>query len=249
MAGHSKWSNIKRRKGAADKKKAKIFSRLSKEIILAVKNGGADQEKNSRLKTAIISAKAANMPNNNIERAIQKGLGNTGSSNLEEIVYEGYAPGGVAILLECLTDNKNRTAGEVREVLDKHSGKLADKGAVTWNFSKKSYFTVHQSKASEEDLLEILIDEGAESFEKSGEYIDIWGAVEAFEDISKSLEKAGIIPDEARLSRYPENTVKINDIKTAEKVFKILEKMEDLDDIQHVYSNFDIPDEIINKLS
>jgi YebC/PmpR family DNA-binding regulatory protein len=249
MAGHSKWANIKHKKGAADKKKAKIFSRITKEIIVAVKTGGPDTETNTRLRTAIIAAKAANMPNSNIERAIKKAAGDADTSTYEEIVYEGYGPEGVAILVECLTDNRNRTGGEVRLIFDRNGGNFASSGAVTWMFHRKSRFVVTGENATENKLLEIVIDVGAEDIEELDDMAEIWGAPDAFEQISKALEAAHIVPEEAGLARSPENYVEIKDIDTARKIMNLIDKLEDQDDVQAVYANFDITDEIMKELS
>jgi YebC/PmpR family DNA-binding regulatory protein len=249
MAGHSKWANIKHKKGAADKKKAKIFSCITKEIIVAVKTSGPDVDTNARLRTAIIAAKAANMPNSNIERAIKKAAGDTDTSTYEEIVYEGYGPEGVAILVECLTDNRNRSGGEVRLIFDRTGGNMANSGAVTWMFHRKSRFVVTGENASEDKLLEIVIDAGAEDIEESEGMAEIWGAPDAFEQISNTLEVAGITPEEAGLARVPENYVEIKDAETAGKIMRLIEKLEDQDDVQAVYANFDISDEIIEELS
>jgi len=249
MAGHSKWANIKHKKGAADKKKAKIFSRITKEIIVAVKTAGPDAETNTRLRTAIIAAKAANMPSSNVERAIKKAAGDTDTSTYEETVYEGYGPEGVAVLVECLTDNRNRTGGDVRLIFDRTGGNMASSGAVTWMFHRKSRFVVTGENATEEKLLEIVIDEGAEDIEESDDMAEIWGAPDAFEQISKALEAAGIVPEEAGLARAPENYVEVKDVETAKKIMRLIEKLEDQDDVQAVYANFDISDEIMEELS
>ncbi len=249
MAGHSKWANIKHKKGAADKKKAKIFSRITKEIIVAVKSAGPDMETNTRLRAAIIAAKAANMPNSNVERAIKKAAGDTDTSTYEEIVYEGYGPEGVAVLVETLTDNRNRTAGEVRLLFDRTGGNMANSGAVTWMFHRKSRFVVTGENATEDKLLEIVIEAGAEEIDEADDMAEVWGPPEAFEEISKALEAAGIVPEEAGLARAPENYIEIKDADTAKKIMRLIEKLEDQDDVQAVYANFDIADEIMEAVS
>ena len=249
MAGHSKWANIKHKKGAADKKKAKIFSRITKEIIVAVKTGGPDDETNTRLRTAIIATKAANMPNVNVERAIKKAAGDTDTSAFEEIVYEGYGPAGIAILVECLTDNRNRTGGEIRLLFDRNGGNMANSGAVTWMFHRKSHFVISGENATEDKLLELLIDVGVEDIEASDNMTEIWGAPDAFEAISKALERAAIVPEEADLTRVPENYIEIKEEDKAKKILHLIEKLEDQDDVQAVFTNFDISNEIIGKLS
>ena len=249
MAGHSKWANIKHKKGAADQKKAKIFSRITKEIIVAVKTAGPDTDTNTRLRTGIIAAKAANMPSSNVERAIKKAAGDSDTSTYEEIVYEGYGPEGVAVLVECLTDNRNRSGGEVRLIFDRTGGNMANSGAVTWMFHRKSRFVVTGENATEDKLLEIVIDAGAEYIDESEDMAEIWGAADAFEQISKALETGGITPEEAGLARAPENYVEIKDIETARKIMRLIEKLEDQDDVQAVYANFDISDKIMEELS
>jgi YebC/PmpR family DNA-binding regulatory protein len=251
MSGHSKWANIKHKKGAADKKRGRIFSRITKEIIIAVKQGGSDQTGNTTLRSALVAAKAANMPNTNIDRAIKKGLGDSDTANYEEILYEGYGHEGVAILVESLTDNRNRTGGEVRLTFDRNGGNMAGSGAVTWMFHRKSHFIVTGEHADEENLMELLMEADAEveDIDVDGETAEIWGAPDAFLDISTALEEAGITPEEANLGRKPENTVKITDIGKAEKLLRLIEKFEDLEDVQAVYANFDFSDEVLEKLA
>jgi len=249
MAGHSKWANIKHKKGAADQKRGKIFSRITKEIYVAVKNGGGgDTEQNATLRAAVIAAKAANMPSSNVDRAIKKALGDSDTSTFEEIAYEGYGPEGVAILVETLTDNRNRTSGEIRYAFDRNCGNMAASGAVTWMFHRKSHFVITGEHADEDALLEIVIDAGAESIDVSDDIAEIWGAPDCFENISKALENAGITPEEANLARDPETSVEINDLKTALKILRLIDKLEDLDDAQAVYANFDLTDEVMEQL-
>lgn len=249
MSGHSKWANIKHQKGAADQKKGKIFSRISKEIIVSVKTGGADPDTNARLRAAVLAARAANMPVANVERAIKKGSGegNDGSS-YEEIVYEGYGTDGVAILVECLSDNRNRTGGEVRAVFDKNGGNMGGSGAVSWMFPRKSRFVVTGENASEEKLMDIVIDAGAEDIEVNDGSAEIWAPVEAFDSISKALLAAKITPDEAELTRKPENYVQITDKDKAARIIRLVEKFEELDDVQNVHANFDIPEEVLQTI-
>ncbi len=250
MAGHSKWANIKHRKGAADKKKAKIFSRLAKEIIIAVKTGGGpDQSSNVRLRSALIAARAANMPNANIDRSIKKAVGDVDGSNYEEITYEGYGAEGVAILVECLTDNRNRSGGDVRMMFDRNNGNMASSGAVTWMFHRNAHFVVSGENASEDKLMDIVLDAGAEDIEVDGEIAEILGAPEAFEDISKALDNAGISVDEARITRRPENAIKVESLSAARSILKLIEKLEDLDDVQDVYANFDFSNELLEELA
>lgn len=248
MSGHSRWANIKHKKGAADKKKGRIFSRISKEIMVAVKAGGTDPETNVRLNAAIIASKAANMPTANVERAIKKASGEGDTSNYEEIVYEGYGPEGVAILIECLSDNRNRTAGEIRMIFDRNGGNMASSGAVTWMFHRKSHFVITGENATEEKLFDLVIDAGAEDLDIEGDVAEIWGPVEAFEKISKALDGAKIAAEEAGLSRKAETSVTINDSEKAKKLLNLIEKFEDQDDVQAVYANFDIPDKIMESI-
>ncbi len=249
MAGHSKWANIKHKKGAADKKKGKLFSKLAKEIMVAAREGGSDPETNPRLRTALASAKSANMPNDNIDRAIKKGIGEIEGVSFEEILYEGYGPGGVAILVECLTDNRNRTAGEIRMIFDRTNGNLAGSGSVTWMFKRKSRFVITGENADEDRLFEVVVDAGAEDIQIDGEIAEILGSPENFDAISKALENAGIETVESGLVQHPENMVEIKDTSTAKQVFHLVDKLEDNDDVQNVYANPDIPAEIIEEIS
>ena len=187
MAGHSKWANIKHKKGAADKKKAKIYSKITKEIFVAVKQGGPDTDMNPALRSCIIAAKAANMPNANVDKAIKKASGAGDTTNYEDVVYEGYGQEGVGIVIEALTDNRNRTAGEVRLIFDKCGGNMAGSGAVTWMFHKKAYFLVSGEWADEEKLMDVVLDAGAEDIEVDGDIAEIWGPVEAFEELTKAF--------------------------------------------------------------
>jgi len=248
MSGHSKWANIKHRKGAADKKKGKIFSRITKEIIIAVKTGGSEIDSNARLRNALIAARSANMPKDNIERAIKKASGSADITNYEEIVYEGYGPGGIAILAECLTDNRNRTAGEIRMLFDRGGGNMAGSGSVNWMFNRKSRFVITGEDVSEDKLMDIVLDAGAEDIDTSDEMAEIIGAPDAFESISKALEKAGVKTDEAGLARIPSNTITINSAEIAAKAIKLVESLEEHDDIQAVYVNFDIPEDVMKKV-
>ena len=248
MAGHSKWANIKHKKGAADKKKGKIFSRIAKEIMVAARVGGGEADSNPRLRTALTSAKSVNMPNINIDRAIKKGVGDTSGEAFEEMTYEGYGAGGVAVLVECLSDNKNRTASDIRMLFDRNCGNLAANGAVTWMFHRKANFVITGEKANEEELFDLLIESDVESIEVEDEVAIILAPVEAFEIISKELESAGIETAESGLIFHPENDVTIDDPKVAAQVMRLIERLEDQDDVQAVYSNVDIPTEIMSKL-
>lgn len=248
MSGHSKWANIKHRKDAADKKRGKIFSRLAKEIMVAAKIGGGDATANPRLRSALASAKAVNMPNNNIDRAIKKGLGELGDVVFEEIVYEGYGSGGVAVLIECLTDNRNRSASEVRMVLDRNCGNLATSGAVSWMFHRKAHFVITGKNANEEILMDTVLDAGAEDIAVEGSVAEIWGPPEALEAIMEALEAAGIETEEAGIVRRPENTVVLKNAEKAQQVLRLIDRLEDLDDVQEVTANFEIDDSIADEV-
>jgi YebC/PmpR family DNA-binding regulatory protein len=248
MAGHSKWANIKHRKGAADKKRGKIFSRLAKEIMVAAKMGGGDASANPRLRSALTSAKAVNMPNTNIDRAIKKGLGELGDVVFEEIVYEGYGAEGVAVMIECLTDNRNRSASEVRMTLDRNCGNLATSGAVAWMFHRQAHFVIAGENADEDKLMEIVLDAGAEDIEVEDGIAEIWGPPEALESIMEALAAAGIETEEAGVIRRPENTIELKDVEKAKQVLRLIDRLEDLDDVQQVTANFEIDDSIADQL-
>ena len=249
MSGHSKWANIKHKKDAADKARGRIFSRLGKEIMVAAKMGGGDVDTNPRLRSGIAAAKAANMPNANIDRAIKKGLGELGDVTFEEIQYEGYAAGGVALLIDCLTDNRNRSASEVRTTLDRNNGNLASSGSVAYMFKRQSHFVIEGENADEDKLLDIVLDAGAEDLIVEDGVAEIWGEPSAFEAIANALEAAGITASEAAVTRRPDNTVSITDVHTAEQVLKLIDKLEDLDDVQEVTGNFEIDDSIADQVN
>ena len=249
MSGHSKWANIKHKKDAADKARGRIFSRLGKEIMVAAKMGGGDVDTNPRLRSGIAAAKAANMPNANIDRAIKKGLGELGDVTFEEIQYEGYAAGGVALLIDCLTDNRNRSASEVRTTLDRNNGNLASSGSVAYMFKRQSHFVIEGENADEDKLMDIVLDAGAEDLIVEDGVAEIWGEPSAFEAIANALEAAGITASEAAVTRRPDNTVSITDVHTAEQVLKLIDKLEDLDDVQEVTGNFEIDDSIADQVN
>ena len=249
MSGHSKWANIKHKKDAADKARGRIFSRLGKEIMVAAKMGGGDVDTNPRLRSGIAAAKAANMPNANIDRAIKKGLGELGDVTFEEIQYEGYAAGGVALLIDCLTDNRNRSASEVRTTLDRNNGNLASSGSVAYMFKRQSHFVIEGENADEDKLMDIVLDAGAEDLIVEDGVAEIWGEPAAFEAIANALETAGITASEAAVTRRPDNTVSITDVHTAEQVLKLIDKLEDLDDVQEVTGNFEIDDSIADQVN
>ncbi len=248
MSGHSKWANIKHKKDAADKKKGKIFSRIAKEIMVAAKNGGADASANPRLRSALASAKAANMPNDNIDRAIKKGTGELGNAVFEEIVYEGYGAGGVAILVECLTDNRNRSSSEVRTSFDRCNGNMAASGAVSRLFRRQSHFVITGDAADEEKLMELTLDAGAEDIECEDGYAEIWADPNALEAINNVLSEAGITPEEAEVIQRSDLMCDITEESTAASLMRLIDRLEDLDDVQQVSHNANISDEILEKL-
>ena len=249
MSGHSKWSTIKRKKGAIDAKRGKIFTKLIKEITLAARLGGSDIEGNSRLRQAVVEAKEENMPKDNIDRAIKKGTGELeGAANFEEVTYEGYGPGGAAVLVEVMTDNKNRTVAEIRHIFSKHGGNLGENGCVSWMFEKKGSIVIDKKAIDEDTLMELAIDAGADDVREEGNEFQVVTAPSAFLNVKEAIAKKGIKCLEAKVSMIPQNTVSLEGGK-AEQMLKLMEKMEDNDDVQNVYANFDIADEIIEKLS
>lgn len=249
MSGHSKWSTIKRKKGAVDAKRGQIFTRLIKEITVAARMGGGDQDGNPRLRTAIAAAKTENMPKDNIERAIKKGTGELEGVVYEEIRYEGYGPGGVAILVDCMTDNKNRSVADVRHFFSKSGGNLGESGCVSWMFDKKGVMVVDKSTISEEKLMDHALEAGAEDvIEDEAEY-QVVTAPEDFDAVREALEAADVAFLEASISMIPKNTVDVTDEKTARQILKLLENLEEHEDVQHVHANFDIPEEIMEAIS
>ncbi|HAM10851.1 MAG: transcriptional regulator [Bacteroidetes bacterium GWE2_41_25] len=246
MSGHSKWSTIKRKKGAIDAKRGKIFTKIIKEIIIAAKEGGSDPESNARLRLAVQNAKGANMPKDNIERAIKKATGADAASYLET-TFEGYASGGVAIFVECLTDNNNRTVAAVRSVFNKYGGNLGTNGSLSFLFDRKGVFTINNEDLKIEDLELEMIDAGAENLEVEGDTITITCAREDFGSVNKKLNELGIEPEEAGLKRIPNDTKKL-DIESSRKVLRLVDTLEDDDDIQYVYHNLEMTDELAEAL-
>jgi YebC/PmpR family DNA-binding regulatory protein len=244
MSGHSKWSSIKHKKGAADAKRGKIFTKIIKEITVAARIGGGDPDGNPRLRTAIMGAKSNNMPVDNITRAIKKGTGELEGIQYEEHTYEGYGPGGAAIFLEAMTDNKNRTVGEIRSALGKAGGNLGENGCVGWMFEQKGLIVVKTETKSEDDLMELAIDAGADDLQTVDEHYEITTGVESFEAVRKALEDAGVPMELAEITRIPQNTVSIDE-KKGKALLKLMDILEDHDDIQKAYSNFDISDEVM----
>ncbi|MDU9050973.1 MAG: YebC/PmpR family DNA-binding transcriptional regulator [Candidatus Electrothrix sp. Rat3] len=249
MSGHSKWSTIKRKKGANDAKRGKIFTKLIKEITVAAKMGGGDPDGNPRLRSAINAAKTENMPKDNIDRAIKKGSGDLDGAVYEEILYEGYGPAGVAVLVETMTDNKNRTVADIRHYFAKSNGNLGESGCVAWMFDQRGVITVDAEGVDEEELMELAIEAGAEDVVEEEGSFRILTAPEDFNDVVDTLEKAEIKMDEASISMVPQNTVEVAEEKPAKNLLNLLDNLEDHDDVQKVHANFDIPDEIIEALS
>ena len=247
MSGHSKWSTIKRKKGKADAERGKIFTHLIKDITVAARNGGGDENANPRLRSAVAAAKTANMPAANIDRAIKKGTGELPGVVYEEGVLEGYGPAGVALYIEILTDNRNRTVADVRHSLTKHGGNLAESGAVAWMFEKKGLITVPSEDLDEEEILMEVMDAGAEDLKSEEDFFEITSSAEDLENVKAALESSQIKYDSANLTMYPKNTIKVEG-KDAETVLKILDALEDLDDVQNVYSNFDIDMSVLESM-
>ncbi|HLC26023.1 MAG TPA: YebC/PmpR family DNA-binding transcriptional regulator [bacterium] len=247
MSGHSKWSSIKHKKAAADARRGKVFTKLIKETMVAARVGGGDLDANPRLRTAVQAAKAANMPNDTIQRAIKKGTGELPGTSYEEVFYEGYGPGGVAILVAGLTDNKNRTVAELRKIFSKNSGNMGEAGCVSWMFSKKGLFLVDKSKAEEETLLDLALEAGAEDVKLEGETYEITTPIEAFQSVKQALEKKQIPVTLAELSMVPQSSIPLEG-KDAQQLLKLMESLEDHDDVQHVYANFDIPESVMAEL-
>ena len=248
MSGHSKWSTIKRKKGAADAKRGKAFTKIIKEIMVAARFGGGDINSNPRLRTAVRAAKAENMPRDNIDRAIKKGTGELEGVNYEELTYEGYGPGGVAMLLEVLTDNKNRTVADVRHVFSKQNGSIGEAGCVSWMFEKKGLMTINKTGVDEDRLIEAALDAGALDVKDTGKEFDVTTSPGNFEEVKKKLEESGFKCTYGEVTMVPQTTVRLSG-KEAEQMVKLMEALEDADDVQKVYANFDIADEEMERLS
>ena len=245
MSGHSKWSKVKHYKGTLDAKRGKIFAKFAKEIAVACKFGGGDPGFNPRLRTVILKARAANMPADNLDRAIKKGTGELGNITYEEITYEGYAPGGVAVLVELLTDNKNRTAGEIRAIFTKHGGNLAGAGAVKHLFHRKGQFEIPREQIAEDDLIAVALDAGAEDVVAHPESYEVLTAPPLFEAVHKALEARQLKPQAAEIAYFPLSPTPVTDAKVAGVVLALVEALEDNDDVQNVYSNEDIPENLL----
>ena len=249
MSGHSKWSTIKRKKGAIDAKRGQIFTRLIKEITVAARSGGGDPEGNSRLRAAINTAKTENMPKENIARAIKQGTGEIAGEVYEEILYEGYGPGGVAVLVDCMTDNRNRTVADIRHYFAKSGGNLGEFGCVSWMFDKKGLIQIDKSLIAEEKLMEMALEAGAEDVVEEETEYQVLTSPEDFDTVRTALEEAGLTFLEASITRIPQNTVEVTDEKNARSLMKLLENLEDHDDVQNVNANFDIDDDLMEQIS
>ena len=248
MSGHSKWASIKHKKQATDAKRGKIFTKIIKELAIVARMGGGDPDANPRLRKAILDAKAANMPADNIKRAILKGTGQLEGVHYEELTYEGYGPGGVAIFIEALTDNKNRTVSEIRHLFSKNGGNMGESGCVAWMFEKRGYIVVEKARASEDDLMDIILEAGAEDLKEDGSNYEIITTPEDYEAVDKALKDNNIEIAASSLSMVPQNYVKLEG-KQAQQCLKLMDALEDHDDAQHVWANFDIDEEEIAKFS
>ncbi|MCF8055428.1 MAG: YebC/PmpR family DNA-binding transcriptional regulator [Desulfocapsa sp.] len=249
MAGHSKWANIKHRKGAVDAKRGKIFTRLIKEITVAARMGGGDPDGNPRLRSAVATARAENMPKDNIIRAIKKGTGELEGEVYDEILYEGYGPGGVAVLVECMTDNRNRTVADIRHYFAKSNGNLGESGCVAYMFDKKGMMLVDKSSISEEKLMELAIEAGADDVLEEEDHFQVVTAPGDFDEVREELEKAGVEFVEASLTMVPQTTIEVTEEKPAKALLKLLENLEGHEDVQNVHANFDIDDDLMVQLS
>lgn len=249
MSGHSKWSTIKRKKGAADAKRGQLFTRLAREISIAARQGGGDPDVNFRLRLAIDRARTNNMPKDNIERAIQKGTGEgkEGAAQIEEVMYEGYAPHGVAMLIECVTDNRNRAVAEIRHTLTRFGGSMGETGSVGWQFNRLAYFSFPLADHDQDKIFELAVEGGADDVTFDDGVVEIIGAVDNFKAINDELEAANIETDEAGLRMFPTNEIELNPSDTAQ-VLRVVEALEELEDVQNVYSNLHISDEALTEL-
>jgi YebC/PmpR family DNA-binding regulatory protein len=244
MSGHSKWSQIKRQKGVADARRGQLFTKLGREITVAAREGGADPDANARLRLAVQKAREANMPMDTIERAIKRGAGGGEGAALDEVTYEGYGPGGAAVIIDVLTDNKNRTVGELRHLLEKHGGNLAATNAVAWMFHKKGYIVVEKTKADEEKLMAAVLDAGADDLQDDDDNWEVFSTPEAFPAVSEAVKALGIEPATAKVQMIPQNYVKLEG-KPAQQMVKLMDALDDHDDVQNVSSNFDISEKEI----
>jgi YebC/PmpR family DNA-binding regulatory protein len=248
MSGHSKWANIKHRKAAVDAKRGKVFTKLIRELTVAARQGGGDAEANPRLRTAIVAAKNQNMPNDTIDRAIKRGTGEIGGDEYHEISYEGYGPGGSAVLVKTLTDNRNRTVSDIRRIFTKYGGSLGESGCVSWIFNMKGRIAFEKSKVDEDAILELALDAGAEDVITEENELVVITAPEEFESVKSTIQDAGLEYETAEITMIPQNSIKIEG-KEAEHMIRLMEALEDSDDVQNVYSNFDVPEELMMSLA
>ncbi len=248
MSGHSHWAGIKHKKALVDAKRGKLWSRLAKAIIIAAKSGGGDPDANLRLRYAIDDAKAVSMPKENIQRAIKRGTGELEGGSLDEVFYEGYGSGGVAILCEVLTDNRNRTAGEIRKIFELSDGKLGGAGCVAWMFESKGLFIIPTAAADEDKLMELALEAGADDVQRIGEKFEVTCDPAAYGDVSKALADAHIAPETSQITRIAKNTIDISEPETAQKVLKLMDRLDDHDDVQNVAANFNISDEVMKAI-
>jgi len=249
MSGHSHWAGIKHKKAAIDAKRGKIWSKLARMIIVAARAGGGDASANLSLRYAIDKAKAANMPKDTIEKAIKKGTGELEGTHFEEVLYEGYGPGGVAIMVETLTDNRNRTTPEIKRLFERHGGSMGTSGEVRWMFNKKGLITVSTDRADEDQLLEIALAAGADDMENTGRVYEITCQPSTYEQLKKTLKEKDIPMEVAEISMVPANTVPVSDVAIAKKIISLMEALEDHEDVQNTFSNFDIPEEIVSQIA
>ncbi len=248
MSGHSKWSTIKHKKGKEDARRGKIFTKIIKEITIAARMGGGDQTGNPRLRSAIQAAKAENMPKENIERAIKKGTGELPGVSYEEATFEGYGPGGVAVLVEILSDNRKRTVADIRHIFSKNAGNLGEAGCVSWMFDKKGLIVFEKDKVDEEKLMDLALEAGAQDVQETDKEYEVITEPADFERVKKQLDEAKLTPTYAEISMVPQSTVRLTG-KEAQQMLRLMENLEDSEDVQHVYANFDIPDEELEQLS
>jgi YebC/PmpR family DNA-binding regulatory protein len=249
MSGHSHWAGIKHKKAANDAKRGKVWSKVARMIIVAARSGGGDPSANLTLRYAIDKAKASNMPKDTIEKAVKKGTGGTEGANYEEVLYEGYGPSGVAVMVEALTDNRNRTGPEVKRIFEKHAGSLGTTGCVNWMFSKKGLITVGAANVNEDDLMELALGAGAEDMENTGDVFEITCDPAAYDELKKALEEKEIPMEVAEISMMPQTMVGIDDEAIAKRVVSMMEAFDDHEDVQNAYANFDIPDDIMERVS
>lgn len=248
MAGHSHWAGIKHKKAANDAKRGKVWSKVARMIMVAAKNGGGDPNMNLSLRYAIDKGKQANMPKDTIEKAIKKGTGELGAVEFEEVLYEGYASGGVAVMVEALTDNRNRTAPEVKKIFEKRGGSMGASGCVNYMFNKKGLVTVKTDAIEEDDLMDLALSSGADDMETAGDVYEITCAPDAYDELKSALEEKDVPIDVAEISMVPDNTIEVSDVDKARQILALMDDFEDHDDVQNVYANFDIPDEVLEKI-